>query len=192
MEQRLTMIRDVVGKSADNHILAEYLCGCGNTTVVARSRVKSGYTKSCGCIGAEISRASLTTHGMKNTPEYRSWGAMLTRCCNPKSKDFPRYGGAGINVVPEWVNSFEAFFAHIGHRPNGTTLDRIDGTRGYEPGNVRWADAATQARNKKSVVHVRTPAGAMLLVDYARSIGITRGAAHLRLKRGTLEGVSHA
>ena len=33
-----------------------------------------------------------------------------------------------------------------------------------------------------------TPLGVMLLVDYAATLGISRGAAHLRLKRGKLDG----
>lgn len=70
----------------------------------------------------------------------------------------------------------------------GTTLDRIDGTKGYEPGNVRWAAPVVQARNNKRFVVVSTPIGTMPLIDYANHIGISNGAAHLRLKRGKLEG----
>ena len=116
---------------------------------------------------------------------------MKTRCLNENSKDYQRYGGVGISVCDEWASSFEDFLSHVGPRPAGTTLDRIDGSRGYEPGNVRWASISVQARNKKSATIVHTPYGVMHLVDYAKRIGITNGAAHLRLKRGTLEGVSY-
>ncbi len=191
IEQRLRMIEDRVGKSADGHILARYVCKCGREHITARSRVRNGYARSCGCLGPESSSKRATTHGMHNSPEYRSWGAMITRCRNTNSKDYPRYGGAGIAVCDEWAASFEAFLAHVGPRPAGMTLDRIDGSRGYEPGNVRWATLVMQARNKKSTVVVRTPHGVMYLVDYAKRLGITRGAAHLRLKRGKLEGASY-
>jgi hypothetical protein len=74
---------------------------------------------------------------------------MKRRCENPNDKDFPRYGGRGITVCPEWSTSFEAFLSCLGPRPAGMTLDRIDASRGYEPGNVRWATAKVQGRNRR-------------------------------------------
>lgn len=191
MEQRLTLIEDKVGKTHDGHILAKYTCTCGGTLVTGRSRVKNGYTLSCGCLAKEVSSLKATTHGMRKSPEYSSWMAMKARCLDPGNKDYPRWGAKGITVYPEWIGSFEAFYAHIGPRPPRTSIDRIDGLRGYEPGNVRWATPKEQARNRKRVVTVDTPLGRMLLTDYADKIGLSNGAAHLRLKRGKLEGVTH-
>lgn len=75
---------------------------------------------------------------------------MLRRCNDPKNKDYHNYGGRGIKVCPEWLNSFEAFFAHIGLKPDPSySIDRIDVNGHYEPGNVRWADKWTQANNKR-------------------------------------------
>lgn len=116
---------------------------------------------------------------------------MLGRCCNAKHKDYPRYGAIGITVCDEWRNSFEAFYAHVGPRPVGTTLDRINGNKGYLPGNVRWATPRTQAHNRRDLTVVSTPLGVMALVDYAKQIGLSKGAAHQRLKRGKLEGVNY-
>jgi hypothetical protein len=127
---------------------------------------------------------------MRSSREYSSWMAMVGRCHSPTHKDFPRYGAKGIKVCPEWRESFAAFFAEIGPRPEGTSVDRIDGNKGYEPGNVRWATPLQQARNRRDLTIVQTPAGVMALVDYAASIGLTKGAAHLRLKRGKLDGVT--
>lgn len=147
MEQRLTMLQDRVGKTPDGHVLALYVCACGNEHVAARSRVKNGYTRSCGCLSRYTSSEVARTHGMRNSPEYSSWQAMKGRCHSPGSKDYPRYGGVGIFVCDEWRESFDAFFAHIGPRPIGTSLDRIDNTKGYVPGNVRWATDSEQQRN---------------------------------------------
>ena len=190
IEQRLMLVAGDVGRSRDGHILGQYRCACGSTIKAIMSRVRNGYVRSCGCFAREESSRRAKTHGMKGTPEYRVWGAILTRCRNERSKDYPRYGGAGIDVCDEWAKSFEAFYSHVGPRPSGTTIDRINGAKGYEPGNVRWATNTEQARNKANFTIVSTPSGLMPLVDYAKSVGLTRGAAHLRLTRGKLEGVS--
>lgn len=93
--------------------------------------------------------ASYERHGMKGTPEYNTWQNIKDRCTNPKNQDYHIYMGKGIGICDEWKNSFVKFFEHVGKRPEGmTSLDRIDSNKNYEPGNVRWADATTQARNK--------------------------------------------
>jgi hypothetical protein len=175
-----------VGKTADGHIKWRYQCDCGNTTEVAASRVRNGYTRSCGC----LVRANMSgkTHGMKNTPTYSSWCSAKDRATNPNSKDFHRYGAVGIGMAERWL-TFKNFFSDMGVKPLGTSIDRINPARGYEPGNCRWATPIEQARNKTNLVIVRAGDEVLPLVDYAKSIGITRGAAHLRLKRGKLAGV---
>lgn len=93
-------------------------------------------------------------HGMsrrKNrppTPTYQSWRAMKTRCTTKTSSQYHRYGGAGISICSEWL-TFENFLADMGERPPGTSIDRIDNTKGYFKENCRWATAKTQARNRK-------------------------------------------
>lgn len=187
--QRLTLVRAKIGKTPDGHFVGLYRCSCGAEAQIAQSRVRNGYTKSCGCLSREKSSRRATTHGMRSSPEYRSWVAMLGRCRNPQHKDYPRWGGKGITVCPEWSDSFESFYAHVGPRPPGTTLDRYpDASGNYEPGNVRWATPKQQARNRLDLTIIETPLGSMPLVDYAARIGLTKGAAHLRLRRGKLEG----
>lgn len=90
------------------------------------------------------------THGRSRTPEYRAWQDALQRCTNPKNVHFKDYGARGIAVAPEWVSSFEAFFAELGPRPPGMTLDRIDNNEGYKPGNCRWATPTQQALNTRT------------------------------------------
>jgi hypothetical protein len=100
---------------------------------------------------------SRRTHGHsgngKNQPQsptYQSWRAMKARCLQPRSRDFPRYGGRGIHVDPRWLGpeGFGNFLADLGERPGGMTLDRIDNDGGYEPGNTRWASPIEQRRNR--------------------------------------------
>ena len=89
------------------------------------------------------------THGMARTPLYRVWSSMKRRCHDSNDMSYPRYGGRGIQVCNEWRDSFAAFFAYMGERPEGLTLDRIKSTGNYEPGNVRWATYKEQARNTR-------------------------------------------
>lgn len=190
-ESRLTFLRDTQDRTADNHTIGLWRCACGKEVLLTNTRVRNGYTKSCGCMALDVSAAKATTHGKRYSREYSTWVAMRGRCLSPTHKDYPRYGAKGISVCSAWASSFEAFFADMGHRPHGTTLDRIDPAKGYGPENCRWATPHEQARNRQDITIVDTPAGRMALVDYAAIVGLTKGAAHLRMKRGTLEGCSY-
>lgn len=133
-------------------VLGNFECSCGRGVVLAAGRVLNNKGRThCGCLTVKGAHA---THGMRASREYSSWTAMKARCLNPRHKDYPRWGGKGITVSAAWAGSFEAFLADVGHRPTGTSLDRIDGCKGYEPGNVRWATAAEQALNRSDVWHI--------------------------------------
>lgn len=87
------------------------------------------------------------------TSEYIAWDNVKARCRNPKRADYVWYGARGITICDEWLNSFNAFLAGVGPSPgNGYSLDRIDNDKGYEPGNVRWATKAEQARNRSTTI----------------------------------------
>lgn len=90
-------------------------------------------------------------HGMKRSPEWKAWVNARRRCTDPSHPDWKNYGGRGITMCAEWLASFAAFYAHIGPRPAGLTLDRRDNDRGYEPGNVRWATRSEQTANRRPV-----------------------------------------
>lgn len=90
-------------------------------------------------------------HGEWLSAEYRSWGAMKSRCLNPNSHAYSRYGGRGITVCDRWRDDFAAFLSDMGRRPSPQhTLDRFpDQSGNYEPGNCRWATAKEQIANQR-------------------------------------------
>lgn len=94
--------------------------------------------------------AGKTTHGhtRPESPTYRAWGAMKTRCTNPNQPKWKYYGGRGITVCHRW-SRFENFLADMGEKPAGLTLDRIDVNGNYEPGNCRWATWHEQRVNQR-------------------------------------------
>lgn len=92
------------------------------------------------------------THGMTGTKVYRAWNAIKNRCYNKNTAEYKDYGARGISVFEGWVSDFSAFYNHVGDPPSAKhSLDRIDGTKGYEPGNVRWATKSEQAINRRAL-----------------------------------------
>lgn len=91
------------------------------------------------------------------SPEREAWNSMIQRCHNPNNVGYRNYGGRGIAVCEEWrckEHGFSRFLAHVGPKPFAEySLDRIDNSRGYEPGNVRWTDIETQNRNRRPWSH---------------------------------------
>lgn len=85
--------------------------------------------------------------GRQHSPTYTVWHSMKQRCLNPNSRAYPNYGGRGISVCERWLE-FPNFLADMGERPAPElTLDRIDGNKGYEPGNCRWVTRKVQCNN---------------------------------------------
>lgn len=126
------------------------------------------------------------THGKRNSAEYGIWRGMKKRCHLPTDPAFDLYGGRGIAVCVEWRNSFSAFYSYVGPRPSLLhSLDRIDTTKGYEPGNVRWATDEEQSRNRGEY-NVLVPLGdrKVTVAEWAQATGGDAYLVYSRLRVG--------
>lgn len=119
------------------------------------------------------------------TREYRAWINMRSRCNNPNTPFFDRYGGRGIKVCPEWEASYETFLRDMGRRPSPQhSLDRIDVNGDYKASNCRWATASEQCRNLTTNRFVEVGGIQMTLAEAAERSGRRYNTVLYRLKRG--------
>jgi hypothetical protein len=145
--------------------LAHWLCKCicGKEVFVSGNSLRTGNTKSCGCSRKNINHP--VVHGQYGKPIYRTWQSIIARCDRPSHKSYKDYGGRGITVCDSW-RKFSNFYADMGDRPAGTTIERIDNSKGYEPGNCEWQDAQHQARNRRNGRYLTAFGETKLLVEW--------------------------
>jgi hypothetical protein len=149
------------------------------------SNVVRGHIASCGCYQAESVADRSRTHGLTKIPEYKVWGSIIQRCTNPTAQAFQDYGGRGIRICDEWLNSFEAFIAHVGRRPGPEyEIDRINNDGHYEPGNVRWVTSKANMRNRRTTRRYAVEGCSMPLGELAEESGVPYSILVGRLRRG--------
>jgi hypothetical protein len=115
---------------------------------------------------------------------YQSWQDMKQRCLNPRSRQYPNYGGRGITICSSWLASFEHFIADMGPKPEGLSLDRIDNDRGYEPENCRWASRWEQNANQRRTLLLTLNGETLPLENWAHKIGLNPKTVWARVSRG--------
>lgn len=167
-------------------------CECGNTKSIMYGSIKSGASNSCGCLHKELTSKRTKTHGESktNNSEYRCWSTMKTRCINPNLDSYPNYGGRGIKVCDEWLNSFETFLKDMGRKPSKShSIDRIDVNGSYCKENCKWSTAVEQNNNKTSnikVIDTKTGIIYNTLSEAAKANNIKFNTLHYQLTRKSI------
>jgi hypothetical protein len=183
---RLTVVESVGSKKGEG-VLWLCSCECGGEIFSTGKPLKSGNTKSCGCIAKELivarNKAS-SKHNMTGSSTFISWDSMKQRCLNPNHKSFSHYGEKGVVICARCLESFDNFLFDMGVRHAGTTLDRIDSSGNYEPGNCRWATDELQGNNKQSNRLITHEGRCQTIAQWAREIGMSRQSLRHRLENG--------
>lgn len=185
---RLTVLLQTGKRDANGNIAWLCLCECGRETTVGGKELRSGGTKSCGCLFLEVAAQKGRTipfkHGCTGTKTYLIWCGMRQRCMNPKDPKFARYGGRGIKVCDRW-NEYQNFLSDMGECPSSMSIDRWPNANGnYEPGNCRWATQLEQQNNRTNNLIVELNGRKMTASEAAREHGLSPDTVHARLSRG--------
>lgn len=162
------------------------ICSCGRESVVSTRNLRSGNTKSCGCLRAEVASKISPRNEMRGTKEWTAWRSLKDRCLNKNYHEYGHYGGRGIGVFPEWANSFARFYKDVGPAPSRIhQIDRYPDNNGsYEPGNVRWALPKENCRNKRSNRLVTLNGKTMCIIEWSEELGIKKSTLSWRLRNG--------
>lgn len=157
-------------------------CECGTIKILKSILIRRGISKSCGCLRLEVQSKMNYRHGHAVngiSPTYHTWAGMKARCNYSKHKAYNDYGGRGISVCERW-NNFKNFFADMGIKPKGKSLDRIDTNGNYCKENCRWATAKEQARNKRNNRLFTIKGKTKTIAEWAEINGIHYSSMHER------------
>lgn len=177
---RLQVIR--YSHTKDKHAYWICICDCGTECVKLGKRLKNGTTTSCGCWRYLAKRK----HGLTGTPIYIVWNAMIGRCYDPTDRDYPSYGGRGIEVCDRWRGDDGPtnLLADMDEPIKGYTLERIANNGNYEPENCKWETRKGQARNRRNNRILTFDGRDQCLTAWAEEVGISPGVITTRLNLG--------
>lgn len=155
-------------------------CDCGDKRAYFTANLRNQAEPMC----PTCRTASRPSKGGVGHPLYNTWKGIIQRCENPKHTHFADYGARGITMCQRWRGDFFAFVADVGERPAGRSLDRIDNSRGYEPGNIRWATQSEQLNNTRKTISFEWRGRTYTLTEAMEVTGLDRATLNWRVGRG--------
>lgn len=160
-------------------------CECGNTGEYRLSDLKSGNTRSCGCLFKETRQYAHRTHGKGDTRLYSIWTNMKTRCNNKNTPTYEYYGRRGIRLSKEWDEDFRSFYdwaIENGYRET-LTIERLDCNGNYEPSNCTWIKRSEQNKNRRNNIIIDINGESSTLRDWCIRFGLVYKNVHQYMLR---------
>lgn len=187
---RWTAIRPTGRKAKNGTYYWLCKCECGNIGEVSVSNLRSGSSKSCGCIPKERMSKLNYKHGGKKERLYLVWIDMRRRCYDDSVYEYMNYGGRGIAVCDEWqdYSKFREWALSTGYdaaaKRTACTLDRIDVNGNYCPENCRWADSATQNNNRRNNKKISYGSETHSMAEWNRICNFPKNTIFKRINAG--------
>lgn len=183
---RLTVIKENGRRNnSRKEILWECKCSCGNITNTTKRNLIDGSTKSCGCYALEVRKNLHKTHGKSRSPLYKIWSGMKQRCLDKNCKAYVNYGGRGIKICENWIDSFSCFYNDMSESyKKGLEIDRIDNNGNYELSNCKWSNREEQSNNRRSNIILEFNGIKKNITQWAEFTKISRKIIFQRISRG--------
>lgn len=153
------------------------ICECGDGTLTEGASLRNGRAKSCGCLQIETRFRGMLKHGCSRDKLYIVYKGIKARCYNPQHSAYKNYGGRGVTIDPDWLNSYEAFkdwSIQNGYVEDGNlTIDRVNNDEGYSPENCRWVTRKVQSRNTRRNRFLEIKGTRLCVADWAKRINVS-------------------
>jgi hypothetical protein len=177
---RLTVLKKSENK-IHNRLSVDCKCDCGNLFSATINSLKTGNTKSCGCI--RIEKPNQLKHGLRSHKLFNVYSNIKQRCYNGNSKNFNNYGGRGITICDEWKNSFINFYNWcINNGWNADLeIDRMDNNGNYSPNNCRCVSRVINVRNRRNTLKIIFNNQEKSLSEWADIIGVSYSTLSQRI-----------
>lgn len=195
--ERLLVLHRAPNRGKRVYWVCECQCDAKTIKEVSGIELKTGRTKSCGCLRREVNIQKIKAYneaagyesredGELGTRLYEIWVGMKKRCYNTNAERYEDYGGRGITVCDEWLHSFSNFkqWALSNGYSSNLTIERLDNDGIYSPDNCKWATYKEQSLNKRNTVRVEYNGETLTLNDIVERYNIPYETVRARYYRG--------